>query len=883
MGKNKCGYVNCTNNRGDRKDLTFFSFPFKNPVRCAVWQKNCGNITIVGKDVTELKHSALCEEHFVKSDIQIRSNRKMLSKTAVPIKYQDTKKETPEHPQLVTTASLDLEAASTSSFDATTIIQTYLPKKRACNPLISDNGTSSEQSSVVSETVINMPARSEIITPKFKHLSYKIMDLKKKLKTKIKSYNRLKAKTSKTSHSYLNLSSILFKKCAHVQTFVKMQCFHKFKTPWSTMEKQLSLSLYYKSPACYKFMRETLKFVLPSIKTIQTWLKVTNLATGVNTVLLTKIKEKINCMNESEKQCVVLFDEISLKRKLEYNNQLDIIEGYQDLGSLGRNSLIGDSALVFYLRGLFYNWKLPFSYYISNGTVKTVNLVTIVKEVLNKIIETSLKPRIIICDQGSNNRGTFLSLGATKESPFFYINGLKVYTCFDPPHLIKSLRNNFINPKLRFIVNDKEVTWKDVCAAYEEDLKSTTTKAMPKLTPSHINPNNFERMRVKYAVQVFSRSVGIGVQTTHTVTELGSTTWKNTVHFILFVNNLFDSLNSKFLTDPNPNRRPISTYNNVAIENLKNGKDMFENIRVYEGSKRRNNIYCIDGFGMTINAILLLWEDLRFEDYKYLVTSFLNQDPLENFFSVVRHRGGYNPYPTVQNFRKSMQLNIFIRLQKEVNSSSNCEEDFGEVIELEAASLESPDGIPTSTHQMGQVTEDEKENRDVQNYPHTSSACDSPPQVSLESCNNTYVAGFIAHRLLKLLKCEICKSILVKSKDELIDSTEIQILLRDFGAENISFLKRPSKFFNSIIRKMLVKFNELFEVHKSEINIRKIIVQRLKELIDPELDNKWECKDHINTFVHYFVRLLIFRKIKDKSLVLKHEKKFKRKVTVLNH
>lgn len=49
----------------------------KDVKRTEEWQKNCGNITITTMDVDQL---VICEEHFLKTDININNKRKLLNK-----------------------------------------------------------------------------------------------------------------------------------------------------------------------------------------------------------------------------------------------------------------------------------------------------------------------------------------------------------------------------------------------------------------------------------------------------------------------------------------------------------------------------------------------------------------------------------------------------------------------------------------------------------------------------------------------------------------------------------------------------------------------------------------------------------------------------------
>lgn len=102
----------------------------------------------------------------------------------------------------------------------------------------------------------------------------------------------MKKKNTLTADSVV--SNLLAHKKDVVQTFVKMQLFHTANTKWSKAEKQLALSLHYKSPAAYKFMLNTLKFSLPSLRTIQSWLKVFNLKTGLDKNFISKLTKRPN-------------------------------------------------------------------------------------------------------------------------------------------------------------------------------------------------------------------------------------------------------------------------------------------------------------------------------------------------------------------------------------------------------------------------------------------------------------------------------------------------------------------------------------------------------------------------------------------------------------
>nr|CAI5838758.1 unnamed protein product [Callosobruchus analis] len=148
-------------------------------------------------------------------------------------------------------------------------------------------------------------------------------------------------------------------------------------------------------------------------------------------------------------------------------------------------------------------------------------------------------------------------------------------------------------------------------------------------------------MKVQYAVQVFSNSVFAAIMTAVATNDLNSKTAINTAKCFKKINNIFDCLNSEY---------------------------------------EKKNVYCLEGFQWTIKAVLILWDNLQKEGVKYFLTSCLSQDPLENLFSVIRHRGGYNPQPTAREFRIALQHNMRTRLQN--FDSSNCEVDDNELLDV---------------------------------------------------------------------------------------------------------------------------------------------------------------------------------------------------------
>jgi len=446
-------------------------------------------------------------------------------------------------------------------------------------------------------------------TKQFIRLKKRCRRLEKLLKIKRSAISLLKKKNLSNKKKKINiqhfLQEIKFSSISS-KSLVSMQINHKKRKPWTINEKKLALSIYYKSPSTYEYMRKN-KIILPGASTVRRWLNSINFSTGFSSKYMVQIQLKVSFMSYQEKQCVVLLDEISIMKSIEYNKSKDEIEGYEDLGTLGRTDKIGSHALVIMVRGLYNNWKFPLSYYLTGSGIKGDNLAIIVKESVQKLFDLGLTPVAIVCDQGTQNRRMFSLLGGTIKTPFAEICDRKLFLVYDMPHLIKSLRNNLLNGDIQ--IGNTIISFDDVKKTYEIDSNSCTARAMCKITPAHLAPNAFQKMSCKLAVQVLSRSVAAAIKTCVGTKELNTSTALNTASFIEDVNDMFDSANSKNLYDPNPNRRPLNDNNPRVFENLKKIRTTFQSaVKINKNNKNNSIPPCFEGFVWTITALLEIYE-----------------------------------------------------------------------------------------------------------------------------------------------------------------------------------------------------------------------------------------------------------------------------------
>lgn len=143
-------------------------------------------------------------------------------------------------------------------------------------------------------------------------------------------------------------------------------------------------------------------------------------------------------------------------------------------------------------RGLVENWKQPLAYYLVNKSCESEKVEEKLGDIIEKVERVGLVVAVI-SDIGSNFQKFTRKMGITAEKPWFIHNGKKIYYLYDPPHIIKAVRNNLINYDYHF---DKKVAfWNDIEALYAIDSENQL-RCCPIITNKHIYPNGLQKMKV---------------------------------------------------------------------------------------------------------------------------------------------------------------------------------------------------------------------------------------------------------------------------------------------------------------------------------------------------------------------------------------------------
>ncbi|KAH8025728.1 hypothetical protein HPB51_010969 [Rhipicephalus microplus] len=174
-------------------------------------------------------------------------------------------------------------------------------------------------------------------------------------------------------------------------------------------------------------------------------------------------------------------------------------------------------------------------------------------------------------------------------------------------------------------------------------------RGCPKLTFSHMNPSSTEKMRVKLATQVFSRSVAKGLEYYSSRGASGLQDVKATVDFTLKMNDLFDALNR---SHPKEELRQSSKDLRVLASSL-HWLNTWER-ELVSGTISREDFLTestAEGLRVTIlSAIQLSKYLLETCGFNYVLTAKFNQDVLKRFFGIIRQAAGQNEHPSMPTF-----------------------------------------------------------------------------------------------------------------------------------------------------------------------------------------------------------------------------------------
>ncbi|CAB4019071.1 DNA transposase THAP9 [Paramuricea clavata] len=409
--------------------------------------------------------------------------------------------------------------------------------------------------------------------------------------------------------------------------------------------------------------------------TIRSWAAAIDCDPGFLTNVIDELK---NSLDEDEKDCAILVDEMSIKKEVLWDRKNKKFAGNTDYGCIlaEEQDSIATNALVFMAVGLKKPWFHPIAYFLVdrvNGKMQA----QLIKEAINLLTEAALDVQAVVFDGCAKNLTTARCLGCKIDKLDGSFNhpsrpNKTIYVILDVCHMLKLARNSLGDKKVFHTDTGAKICWNYITELYNVQ-KSDVLHLGNKLKTKHIKWHN-QKMNVAIAAQTLSNSVAAGLMYLKNIKVPQFLDSDETAEFILKINNLFDILNSKSKYGKHykspirlENLDELKYYVHETIAYLKELKDS-EGVKLIDGPRKT----FILGFALSSKSILALAKHLltrNYNQFEYVLTYRLSQDQL--FFSKIRSRLGCNNNPNALQFKWALRA-LLQKNQVAASPTANC-------------------------------------------------------------------------------------------------------------------------------------------------------------------------------------------------------------------
>ena len=442
------------------------------------------------------------------------------------------------------------------------------------------------------------------------------------------------------------------------------------------------------------------------------------------------------------------------------------------------------------------------------------------------------------------------------------MGNLTVFVFYDPPHLLKNVRNNLC--KCNIEVDGKVISWQHIVDFYNLD-KSQPIQMAPKLKEKHINLPPFASMRVNLAAQVLSHSVAAGLASMVTFKQLPESA-TDTAEFVEHFDALFNTFNSCTLRS---SQRLRHAFNDSSGHHsfLRDILRYLERIKTKDGKE----LPCIYGWKLSINALLGLWQVLKTEEaFQFLLTSRLNQDCAENLFSVIHKKGGFRDNPDAQQFKDAFKYVVASKLFVQ-STSSNCLVD-GEKILLDVSNV-------------AMARYDKPIQSNVEKPQDMDISLVMKPPLSIGTQNVVvYMAGYLL-RKIPVDDCSDCSNELKQVLCTQANESNKYEFVKNKALKEVGSLIYPSPAMAGFVEKLENVFNGIIEhiIYMPSI-LTRLCVSAKEHCTFLTCQNK-ACADRVKDMVKLYMKVRIFHALEKSNEQNTRDKSVKRnrKMLKLSH
>ena len=181
---------------------------------------------------------------------------------------------------------------------------------------------------------------------------------------------------------------------------------------------------------------------------------------GICPVLMDMLKIRALTLQDHEKRITLALDGMTLTQALEYNKNSDEVSGFVNCGKYGLSPTVANQGILLMVRGLTLKWKQIIGFFISKHNLNTSVLGQIISDAVSELKQIGFYVDGIVMDQESSQWKWVGSMRVSPDTPWVVHSQVKSFIIPDPPHLIKNLRNNFMDKDIAFTIDGVNMTTK---------------------------------------------------------------------------------------------------------------------------------------------------------------------------------------------------------------------------------------------------------------------------------------------------------------------------------------------------------------------------------------------------------------------------------------
>lgn len=422
-------------------------------------------------------------------------------------------------------------------------------------------------------------------------------------------------------------------------------------------DRQSALRLFFTAPNSYRTYR--MLCLLPTVRQLKRYTRNWDMPPGLNDNILNALHLKMKLLPPFERRCCLCVREMRLQPHLFYNLSRDRIVGFYEIGAEKRR-ILARRALVVMARSLAGDWEQPVAYFFHGGTCNADVMKNLIFQAIIKLTHIGATVHALITGTAPTFLRLSRRLGISAERPWFLVNDEKIFYIFNVTRLMRATRNVLMTHEIHF--REKKASWADIKLLFRRDSQIRLPLA-PKLSVSHLEPSERQKVETKYAVEVFSNRVAAGLNAYITSGEFPLRAI-GTVEFVYNFDQLLDIFNSSAST-----KSQAFTGNIREMLVLQQTLDFLKSIRVVdENGAHVKSVKCFDRWQITINAIAQLWNVLKEHEFSFLYTRRLSQEGIERVFRSIRQQSRNRVRPTpilfTRAFKNLVSEHLFEHLDK---------------------------------------------------------------------------------------------------------------------------------------------------------------------------------------------------------------------------